>query len=53
MKNMKKINRRAVIKVTALGLGDLSLVSKTTVGQTPANPFATEFPNLESLTTGK
>lgn len=50
---MKKINRRAVIKVTAAGLGALSLVPNTTVGQAPAKPFGTEFPNLESLTTGK
>ena len=53
MKNMKKINRRTAMKATAAGLGALSLVPNTTVGQAPAKPFGTEFPNLESLTTGK
>lgn len=41
------------MKATAAGLGALSLVPNITVGQTPAKPFGTEFPNLESLTTGK
>ena len=50
---MKKINRRTAMKATAAGLGALSLVTNTTVGQAPAKPFGTEFPNLESLTTGK
>jgi len=50
---MKKITRRNAIKLTAVGLGGIAIPAIGTTAQKPAKPFGTEFPNLESLTTGK
>ena len=50
---MKKINRRSALKASAVTLASLPILGGATVGQQPAKPFGTEFPNLESLTTGK
>ena len=50
---MKKINRRVAIRLAATGLGAMSIMPGATVGQQPSKPFGADFPNLESLTTGK
>lgn len=50
---MKKINRRTALKITAAGVGALALNPRTLSAQNAAQPFGSEFPNLESLTTGE
>ncbi|HEX5105557.1 MAG TPA: metallophosphoesterase family protein [Pirellulaceae bacterium] len=51
---MNKINRRTAIQATAAGAGALALSPAALFAQEIApQPFGTEFPNLESLTTGE
>ncbi|MFN6050574.1 MAG: hypothetical protein ACK47R_07070, partial [Planctomycetia bacterium] len=50
---MKKINRRSALKASAVTLASLPILGGATVGQQPSKPFGADFPNLESLTTGK
>lgn len=50
---MKRINRRTALKLTAAGLGALALPTGELLAQDAASPYGTEFPNLESLTTGR
>ncbi|MFZ9791696.1 MAG: metallophosphoesterase family protein [Gemmataceae bacterium] len=50
---MKKINRRSALKASVVTLASLPILGGVTVGQQPSKPFGADFPNLESLTTGK
>lgn len=50
---MKRINRRTAMKFTAASLGALALQSGELFAQDAAPPFGAEYPNLESLTTGR
>lgn len=50
---MKRINRRNALKITAVGLGALALPPGEVAARDAAQPFGSEFPNLESLTTGE
>ena len=50
---MRKIDRRTALKVTAASVGSLALNTEVLLAQDVAPPFGTEFPNLESLTTGQ
>jgi phosphodiesterase/alkaline phosphatase D-like protein len=50
---MKPINRRTAIQLAAAGAGALALEPGRLAAQDPAAPFGSEFPNLDSLTTGQ
>ncbi len=50
---MKRINRRNALKITAVGLGALAVPPGEVAARDAAQPFGSEFPNLESLTTGE
>lgn len=49
---MKRINRREAIQTTAVGLGALAIQPGALPAQEAAAPFGSEYPNLDSLTTG-
>ncbi len=49
---MDQIDRRTAIKLVAAGTGTWALMPEVVPAQIPAQPFGSEFPNLESLTTG-
>lgn len=50
---MTKINRRTAIKTTATGIGALAFLRNSPAAQATEVPFGSEFPGLESLTTGE
>ena len=50
---MKSINRRTAIKLTAAGVGALAFRPGVSCAQDAAQPFGTEFPELDSLATGE
>ena len=50
---MKSINRRTAIKLTAAGVGALAVKPFTSFAEDAAEPFGTEFPDLDSLATGQ
>lgn len=50
---MSEIDRRTVLKATAVGFGSLVWPLEESIGAEAAAPFGSEFPNLESLTTGE
>jgi len=48
-----KTTRRTALKVTAASLGALAHLRTPLAVQEAAQPFGSEFPALESLTTGE
>ncbi len=50
---MKPINRRTAIKLTVAGAGALAITPSVLPAADAAQPFGTEFPNLDSLATGE
>lgn len=50
---MKPINRRSAIKLTVAGAGALAIKPGALPAMDAAQPFGTDFPNLDSLTTGE
>ena len=49
---MKSINRHTAIKLTAAGVSALAIKPFTSLAEDAAEPFGTEFPDLDSLATG-
>lgn len=50
---MSEIDRRTALKVTVAGIGGLALPLGSLDAKEAVAPFGSEFPNLESLTTGE
>ena len=50
---MNRVDRRTVLKIAAAGLGALSFQPVDLAAQEAELPFGAEFPNLDSLTTGR
>ena len=48
-----KVNRRAAIKITAVGVGSLALTPDFFAASEAAKPFGEKYPQLDSLTTGE
>ena len=48
---MKSITRRTAIKLTAAGVGALAVKPFTSLAEDAAEPFGTEFPDIDSLAT--
>ena len=48
-----KVNRRAAIKITAVGVGSLALTPDFFAAREAVQPFGADFKNLETLTTGQ
>ena len=48
-----KVNRRAAIKITAVGVGSLAPTPDFFAARAAVQPFGADFKNLETLTTGQ